>query len=151
MTIKVIYSPGIKVFYAGIVFKTLWYYLVITSYFLVMTRCSNVMTNVGHKTADQPWSSAGHDHLVISFTRPFKMFDFNLITLFVQYRIKIWLLLPVLDKPDQLVLWISLVLALVFKLTNGHMKLEFSQKLFENKQLFTILEFTIFNSKNSIF
>ncbi len=25
MTIKEIYSPGIKVFYAGVVFKTLWY------------------------------------------------------------------------------------------------------------------------------
>ena len=27
MTIKVIYSPGIKVFYAGVVFESLWYAL----------------------------------------------------------------------------------------------------------------------------
>jgi hypothetical protein len=27
MTIKVIYSPGIKVYYAGVVFETLWYLL----------------------------------------------------------------------------------------------------------------------------
>jgi hypothetical protein len=26
VAIKVIYSPGIKVFYAGVVFKTLWYF-----------------------------------------------------------------------------------------------------------------------------
>jgi len=26
MTIKVIYSPGIKVFYAGVVFGSLWYF-----------------------------------------------------------------------------------------------------------------------------
>jgi hypothetical protein len=26
MTIKVFHSPGIKVFYAGVVFETLWYF-----------------------------------------------------------------------------------------------------------------------------
>ena len=43
MTIKVIYSPGIKVFYAGVVFGSLWYVMVIvnnyvTPHFNIVTR-----------------------------------------------------------------------------------------------------------------
>ncbi len=51
--------------------------LVMTSISTVMASSSNVMTSTGHKTADQPWSWTGHDQLVISFTRPEKMFNFE--------------------------------------------------------------------------
>jgi hypothetical protein len=42
----------------------------ITSYVYNQLVTGHDNTSTGHKTADQSWSWAGHDQLVISFTRP---------------------------------------------------------------------------------